>query len=81
MEDLVASYLFEVTTNQFKEVMWRGIYKDDRFLAFKGNISSSVIQIQRDIFIEKVNKIVGNYYLQFTCDTWNTSVTPPRNET
>ena len=37
--DLVASYLLEVTNNQFKEVMWRGIYRDDGLLVFKGKKS------------------------------------------
>ena len=27
--DLVASYLFEKCNNQFKEVLWKGIYRDD----------------------------------------------------
>ena len=36
LADLVASYLLEVTNNQFKEVLWRGIYRDDRLLVFKG---------------------------------------------
>ena len=28
LEDLVAFYLLEVTNNKFKEVLWRGIYRD-----------------------------------------------------
>ena len=61
--------------------MWRGIYRDDEFLAFKGKRPISVIQIWRDKFKDKVDKIEGNYYLQLTCDAWNASITPPRNET
>ena len=36
LANLVASYLFEVTNNQFKEFLWRGIYRDNIFLALKG---------------------------------------------
>ena len=36
LADLVASYLLEVTNNQFKEVLWIGIYRDDGLLVFKG---------------------------------------------
>ena len=50
LEDLVDSYLFEVTTNQFKEVMWIIIYRDDEFLAFKGKRPIRVIQTWRDKF-------------------------------
>ena len=39
LANLVASYLFEVTNNQFKEVLWRGIYRDDVLLVFKGKRS------------------------------------------
>ena len=36
LADLVASYLFEKCNNQFKEVLWKGIYRDDGLLVFKG---------------------------------------------
>ena len=45
LEYLVASYLFEVTKIQFKEVMWKVIYRENRFLVFKGKISMSEILI------------------------------------
>ena len=69
--DLVDSYLFKVTNNKFKEVRWRVIYRCGRLLVFKGKRSISDIRIWRDKFIEKVNGIVGNNYLQYNCDTWN----------
>ena len=37
--DLVASYLLEKCNNQFKEVLWRGIYRDYGLLVFKGKKS------------------------------------------
>ena len=54
LADLVDYYLLEVTNNQFKQVTWRGIYRDDGFLVFKGRISISEIRIWRDKFQEKV---------------------------
>ena len=45
LPDLVASYLLEVTNNQFKEVMWRVIYRDYGLLVFKGRRSISEIRI------------------------------------
>ena len=48
LADLVASYLFKVTNNKFKEVLWRGIYRDDGLLMLKGRISISEIRIWRD---------------------------------
>ena len=32
LADLVASYLFEKFNNQFKEVLWKGIYRDNVLL-------------------------------------------------
>ena len=66
----MASYLFEVTNNTFKEVLWRGIYIDDGYYVFKGR-SISEIRIWRDKLQENVDEIAGNDYLQFTCETWN----------
>ena len=39
LADLVASYLLEITSNQLKEVLLRGIYRDDGLLVFKGRRS------------------------------------------
>ena len=36
LADLVTSYLFEKCSNQFKEVLWKGIYRDGGLLVFKG---------------------------------------------
>ena len=81
LADLVASYLLEVTNNQFKEVLWRVIYRDDGLLVFKGKKSLPEIQIWRDKFQEKIDEIAGNDYLQFTCEIWNPGGRPSRNET
>ena len=32
LADLVASYLFENFNNKFKEVLWKGMYRDDGLL-------------------------------------------------
>ena len=45
LADLVASYLLEVTNNKFKEVLWRGIYRDDGWLVVKGRRPISEIRI------------------------------------
>ena len=45
MEYLVSSYLFKVTNNKFKEVLWRVIYRYGGLLVFKGDISMSDIII------------------------------------
>ena len=81
LADLVASYLLEVFNNQFKEVLWRGIYSDDGFLVFEGRRSISEIRIWGDKFQEKVDEIAGNNYLQFTCETWNPGERLSRNKT
>ena len=60
--------------------MWRGMYRDDGFLVFKGRRSISEIQILRDKSQEKADKIVGNDYLQYTYDTWNPGGRLPRNK-
>ena len=41
LADLLAFYLFKVTKNQFKEVMWRLIYRYNILLLFKGKRSIS----------------------------------------
>ena len=81
LADLVATYIFKVTNNQFKEVLWIGIYRDDGILVLKGRRSISEIRIWRDKFQEKVDKIVGNDYLQFACETWNPCGCLSRNKT
>ena len=50
LADLLASYLLEVTNNQFKEVLWRGIYRYDRILVFKGRRPIPETRIWRDKF-------------------------------
>ena len=67
LADLVASYLFEKYSNQFKNVLWKGIYRDDGLLVFKGKKSLSEIKRWREDFQSRVNKIAGNEYLKFTC--------------
>ena len=57
LADLVASYLFVKCSNQFKEVLWKGIYRDDGLLVFKGKKSLSYIKRWREDFQSKVNKI------------------------
>ena len=81
LADLVATYIFKVTNNQFKGFMWIGIYRDDGILVLKGRRSISEIRIWRDKFQEKVDKIAGNDYLQFTCETWNPCGFLSRNKT
>ena len=68
---LVSLYLFKVTNNIFKEVMWRGVYRNCGLLVFKVRISMSDIRVWRYTFQEKVDEIAVSDYLQCTCDTWN----------
>ena len=68
--DIVSSYLFDKFNNQFKEVIWKGIYRYDELLVFKSKKSLSEIKRWRDDFQSRVNKIKGNEYLQFMCKTW-----------
>ena len=79
--NLVDSYFLEVTNNQFKEFLWRGIYRDNGLLLFQGKISILEIRIWKDKFHDKFDEIVGNDYLQFPCDTWNLGGRPSINET
>ena len=50
-------------------------------MVFKGGRSIAEIRIWRDKFQQKVDKIAGNNYLQFTCDTQNPGGRLSRNET
>ena len=47
LADLVASYMFKKCNNQFKEVLWKGVYGEDGLLVFKGKKSLSEIKIWR----------------------------------
>ena len=51
---LVASDLFEKCNNQFREVIWTGIYRDDGLLLFEGKKSFSEIKTWRDDFQSRV---------------------------
>ena len=50
-------------------------------MVFKGRRLISEIQIWRDKLQEKVEEIVENKYLQFTCDYWNSGGRLSINET
>ena len=78
LADLVASYLFEKFSNKIKEVLWKGIYRDDGLLVFKGKKSLSDIKRWREDFQSRVNKIAGNEYLQFTCEIWMPNPRPSK---
>ena len=80
LADFMASYLFEGTNNQFKEVLCRGIYRGDILLVFKGKRSISEIQIWIYKLQEKIDEITGYDYLQFTCENWNPGGCTSRNE-
>ena len=56
LTDLVASYLFEKCNKQFKEVLWKEIYRDDGLLVFKGKKSLSDIKRWREDFQSRVKK-------------------------
>ena len=70
LADLVASYLFEKCKNKFKGILWKGVYRDNVLLVFKGKKSLSEIKRWIEDFQSNVNKIAGNGYLQFTCKIW-----------
>ena len=57
LADLVDSYFFEVTKNKFKELLWRGIYRYNGLLLFKGNRSIPEYRIWRGKFQEKFYEI------------------------
>ena len=45
LADLFSSYLFEKCNNQSREVLWKGIYRDDVLLVLKGK--KSLLEIKR----------------------------------
>ena len=55
--DFVASYIFEVTKNQFTDVLRRGIYRYGILLIFKGIKIMSEIRIKRDNIRSEVDEI------------------------
>ena len=56
LADLLASYLFEKYNNQFKEVLWKEIYRNNELLVFKGKKSLSERKGWRDDFQSRVDK-------------------------
>ena len=66
--------------NEFKEVLWKGIYRDNGLLLFKDKKSFSEIKICRDNFQIRVNKIAGNEYLEFTFKICIPNASPSRDK-
>ena len=62
--DLLASDLFEKFNNQFNEILWKEIYRDNGFLVFKGKKLLLEIKRLRYDYQSRVNEIIGNEYLQ-----------------
>ena len=74
--NLVASYLFEKCNNQYKEFLWKEIYRDNGLLVFKGKKSLSEIKIWGEDFQSRVHKITDNDYLQLICKIWMPKSSP-----
>ena len=72
LADLVASYLFKKCSNQFKEVLWKGIYRYDGLLVFKGKKSLSDIKRWREDFQSRVELIPNamSFRHNYTLDCW-----------
>ena len=68
--DLVVSYLFEVTRECFSNATYRGIYRDDGFVVFRGHLTPWDLRKWLAGFQSKVNSIIGDDFFQFTADLW-----------
>ena len=80
LANLLASDLFWKFKNKFKEVLWRGIYRDDGLWVFMSKKSLSEVKRWRDEFQRRVSKIAGNEYFQFSCKIWMPNASPSINE-
>ena len=68
--------MFTKHNNQFKEVSWRGVYRDYRLLVLEGNTLLLEIKRFRDEFMSTANLITSNEYLQFTYELWKANLIP-----
>ena len=70
LANLVASYLLEETEEYFEKTKFHGIYRDDGIVAFNGKLTFAEIQVWLKRFQEKINKITGGTFLNFTIEIW-----------
>ena len=70
LADLVALYILENMKEHFKEMQFKGIYHDDRFAIFKGNLKAGNVEDWLRMFQVEVNKLGGSDYLKFTAKVW-----------
>eukprot|EP00957_Ditylum_brightwellii_P092918 7074950-Ditylum_brightwellii.AAC.1 len=59
-----------MTTEHFTNTIIQGIYRDNGLVVFNGCCSPREIQWWLEIFQQRVNKITGGTYLQFTTKVW-----------
>ena len=57
---IVSFYLYKKCKDQFKDILWKRINRDDGLLIFKSKESFSEIKIWRDDFQIKLNKVSVN---------------------
>ena len=63
LEDLVASYLFEKSKENFRLTIYHGIYQDDGLVFFIGKKRASEIKDLFEDFQQMVNTAAGNQHL------------------
>ena len=68
--DLVASYVLESASKQFKGMQFKGIYRDDGFVIFEGNLKAGNVADWLRKFQQRVNELAGSDFLKFTAEVW-----------
>ena len=64
--DLVASYVLEKCSNEFKNTLYHGIYRDDGLIVFNSKLTQHQISSWLTKFQKQANHHAGGTFLQFT---------------
>ena len=70
LADLVGTYIFKKSTEQFTNSIYHGMYRDDGFALFKGRLSFQAIKQWHTDFQNRVNELAGGDFLQYTVEVW-----------
>jgi hypothetical protein len=70
LADLVAAFLLENAVDQFKDTRFKGIYRDDGFIVFEGELKKKDVANWLDNFQARVDELAGSNFLNFTAEVW-----------
>ena len=70
LSDVVGAFIFDMNADNFVDMNYHKIYRDDGLGIFKGIKSYNQVTEWRNKFQERVNELAEGDYLQFTCEIW-----------